>query len=183
MTTALRKPMSQAEFLDWEARQEFRYEFDGFDPLAMTGGTFSHARIQHNLHLALGNRLRGTPCQYVGNDLKIEVAGSIRYPDGFVTCTPIERGTVLVRNPVIVFEVLSPSTARTDRIIKAREYQATPSIQRYVMLEQDFVGATAFARHADAWTVQTLAEEDTLALPEIEIALPLAELYEGLSFN
>ncbi len=182
MTTALRKPMSQAEFLDWEARQELRHEFDGFAPIAMTGGTVAHAILQRNLAAMVGPRLR-RPCQFFGSDLKIEAAGSIRYPDGIVVCTPVDPKATLVRTPLIVFEVLSPSTARTDRIIKAREYQATPSIQRYVMLEQDFLGATAFARHADAWTVQTLAEEDTLALPEIEIALPLAELYEGLSFS
>ena len=66
MNAPLRKPMSLEEFLDWEQRQELRYEFDGFAPVAMTGGTFEHAIIQANLIRALGNRLHGRPCRVVG---------------------------------------------------------------------------------------------------------------------
>ena len=67
-----------------------------------------------------------------------------------------------------------------DRIVKAREYQATPSVQRYVMLEQDRIGATVYARGSDGWTHEILIAESILALPEISVAVPLAELYEGL---
>jgi len=89
----------------------------------------------------------------------------------------------IVRNPVVLFEVLSPSTAGKDRIVKAREYQATPSVQRYVMLEQDRIGATVHVRAADGWSVIVLKDDDTLALPEIGLAIPLAEFYEGLTFE
>ena len=184
MTLALRKPMTLAEFLAWEERQPLRYEFDGVGPVAMTGGTFAHAAIQRNLAIALGGRLRGKPCQFAGSDLKIEVAdGHIRYPDGIVVCTPVERAATVVREPVVVFEVLSPSTAAKDRIVKAREYQATPSIRRYVMLEQDSVGATVYARAGETWTHDILIADSILALPEIGVALPLAELYEGIDFD
>ena len=185
MNLAVRKPMSLAEFLEWEERQPLRYEFDGVGPVAMTGGTFAHAVIQRNLAIAVGGRLRGRPCQFSGADLKIEVAeGHIRYPDGMVVCSPVERAATVVRDPVVVFEVLSPSTAGVDRIVKAREYQATPSIQRYVMLEQDGVGATVYARGRDGWTVSILDGGDAmLSLPEIGVDLPLGELYEGLDFG
>jgi Uma2 family endonuclease len=79
--------------------------------------------------------------------------------------------------------VLSPSTGRDDRIVKAREYQATPSVQRYVMLEQDAVGATVYARSGDAWTHEILVADSILVLPEIAVSLPLAELYEGVVFE
>ena len=79
--------------------------------------------------------------------------------------------------------MLSPSTTRDDRIVKAREYQATPSVQRYVMLEQDSVGATVYARSGDAWTHEILVADSVLALPEIGVELPLAELYEGIVFE
>ena len=86
--------------------------------------------------------MRGNPCEVFTSDLKIRVAGSIRYPDAFVVCTPVraQRSTV-VADPVVVFEVLSPSTASIDHFVKNQEYRDTPSIQRYVILEQDFVGA------------------------------------------
>ena len=70
MNLALRKPMTLAEFLEWEERQPLRYEFDGVGPVAMTGGTLAHARIQRNLAFALTGRLRGKPCSSYGSDLK-----------------------------------------------------------------------------------------------------------------
>jgi Uma2 family endonuclease len=184
MNLAMRKPMTLAEFLEWEERQELRYEFDGFEPEAMTGGTVGHAIIQANLALALGGRLRGKPCRFYGSDLKIHVADDhIRYPDGMVVCSGADPQAKVIQDPVVLFEVLSPSTAAKDRIVKAREYQATPSIQRYVMLEQDRIGATVHVRAADGWSVVVLQDDDTLALPEIGLAIPLAEFYEGLTFE
>ena len=126
MNLAVRKPMSLAEFLEWEERQELRYEFDGVEPSAMTGGSAAHADIQANLATAFRNRMRGKPCKFYGSDLKILVAdNSIRYPDGMVVCSPVAPNATAVRDPVVIFEVLSPSTAAKDRIVKAREYQAT----------------------------------------------------------
>ena len=184
MNLALRKPMTLAEFLEWEERQPLRYEFDGVGPVAMTGGTAGHAQIQRNLAFALTARLRGKPCQFLGSDLKFQVAeGHVRYPDGMVVCSPVDRTANVVYDPVVVFEVLSPSTAGIDRIAKAREYQSTPSVQRYVMLEQDAVGATVYAHSGDAWTHEILVANSILALPEIGVSLPLAELYEGIVFE
>jgi Uma2 family endonuclease len=95
--------------------------------------------------------------------------------------SPVDRTAKLVRDPVVIFEVLSPGTAAQDRIVKAREYQATPSVQRYVMLEQDRIVATIRAQ--DGWSVLVLKDEDTLAMPEIGLSIPLAEFYEGLEFG
>ncbi|PHK94171.1 hypothetical protein CR162_14615 [Pseudoroseomonas rhizosphaerae] len=183
MNLAFRKPMSLAEFLAWEEGQEPRFEFDGARPVAMVGGTRAHAFIQRNLAISVGGRLRGGPCQFAGSDLKVLVAGSIRYPDGLVVCTPGPNDSTLVRDPVVVFEVLSNSTAGTDRITKNHEYAATPSIRRYVMLEQDRVAATVFARVEGDWVGHVLREDAVLEMPEIGISVPLAELYEGLSFG
>ena len=181
MNLALRQPMTLAEFLQWEERQPLRYEFDGVGPIAMTGGTAGHAQIQRNLAFALTARLRGKACQFLGSDLKFQVAeGHVRYPDGMVVCSPVDRTATVVYEPVVVFEVLSPSTTHNDRIVKAREYQATPSVQRYIMLEQDSVNAVVYARSGEAWTHEILVADSILTLPEIAVELPLAELYEGI---
>ena len=79
--------------------------------------------------------------------------------------------------------MLGVSTAREDRIVKAREYQATPSVRRYVMLEQDSVGATVYTRSSELWTHDILIADLMLFLPEIGVELPLAELYEGIVFE
>jgi Uma2 family endonuclease len=177
MSTALHRPMTLAEFLDWEERQELRYEFDGFQPVAMTGGTASHELIGNRLRTLLTNGLDGKPCRVWGPTSKIEVQGRIRYPDAHVNCTRVAPGETIIPEPVVVFEVASPSTSRTDRIEKLREYQATPSIQRYVILEQDSVAATVFVQHGNNWLASVLTDDDVLAMPEIQISLRLAEIY------
>jgi Uma2 family endonuclease len=174
--------MSLAEFLAWEERQELRWEFDGFAPMAMTGGTAEHSIIERNLIFSLTGRLRGHPCQPYTSNLKIAVAGSIRYPDAFVACTPLPRGTFVVTEPVVVFEVLSPSTASTDIGAKNEEYRDTPSIQRYVMLVQERQQATVFARVGNDWVGHIVSGDDVVEMPEIGISIPLTELYEGVSF-
>ncbi|MGA3401612.1 MAG: Uma2 family endonuclease, partial [Acetobacteraceae bacterium] len=151
MNVALRKPVSLADFLAWEERQELRYEFDGLQPVAMTGGTFAHDQITFNLRKALDARLRGKPCRPAGPNVKILTPGKARYPDGFVTCTPIKSDATVIDDPVVVFEVVSEDTARTDRIEKLREYQAVASIQRYVILEQKTIAATVFERRGESW--------------------------------
>jgi len=181
MSVAVRKPMTLEEFLAWEEGQELRWEFDGFAPVAMTGGTVEQALIQANLIRALGNRLHGGPCRVLGSHVKIAVAGSIRYPDALVVCSPTTRGATVITEPAVVFEVLSPSTASVDRIVENQEYRDTPSIRRYVMLEQDRPGATIFSRDADDWVGHVLAGEAVIAMPEIGIELPLAELYDGVA--
>ncbi len=180
MNVALRQRMTVDEFLDWEGRQELRYEFDGFQPVAMTGGTFAHDTIQINLVSALKARLAGKPCRPHGSNLKIEVMGSIRYPDAYVSCGPIRLDSTVAPDPVVIFEVLSKGTARTDRIVKNREYASTSSVQRYVMLEQAQIAGTMFERVGDDWVGHLLGANSILTMPEIGIELPLAELYEGL---
>jgi Uma2 family endonuclease len=172
--------MTLEEFLAWEDRQPIRYEFDGFGPIALTGGTRAHAEIQGNLAVALKTRLRGKPCRYIGNDLKIEVAGSIRYPDGFVTCTAGAPGDKIARDPVVIFEVLSESTTGIDTVVKNREYAATPSVRRYVLLAQDVMGGTMFERVGEDWIGHVLGPEGLLAMPEIDVEVPIAEFYEGI---
>jgi Uma2 family endonuclease len=135
--------MTLEAFLDWENQQELKHEFDGFQPVAMTGATAAHSRIQVNLLGLLFNALRGHRCQAHGSDLKIQVSGRIRYPDAFIVCSDISSGAFVVHDPVVVFEILSPSTSDKDHFEKNLEYRDTPSIQRYVILEQSRRGRTA----------------------------------------
>lgn len=180
MNVALHKPMTLAAFLAWEERQPTRFEFDGFQPVAMTGGTVAHNRIMRRLHRALERRLEGQPCEPFGPDVKIVVDGRARYPDAVVSCVPQSDSAQVIESPIVVFEVLSESTSRTDRIEKVREYQVTPSILRYVILEQDSIGATVFQRRDETWAASTLTEHDRLSMPEIGVEIPLAELYADL---
>jgi Uma2 family endonuclease len=183
MNFALRKPMTVAEFLAWESHQELRYEFDGFQPVAMTGGTIAHDRITFNLHKALDTRLAGKPCKSYGPNVKVLTPRKVRYPDALVTCTPTDPNAVIADNQVVVFEVVSEDSARTDRIEKLREYQATATIQRYVILEQKSIGAAVFTRRDNDWIATALTEGDTLHMPEIDVEITIDEFYAGLDYS
>jgi Uma2 family endonuclease len=144
----------------------------------MVGVRGAHAGIQRNLITALTVRLRGAPCQPYGGELKIKVGERIRYPDAFVVCTPVSARTTVVEDPVVVFEILSESTANTDLVLKNEEYRDTPSIQRYVILQQTHAGAIVFSRKGEDWVSDPLHGDDAvLRMPEIGVEIPLPELY------
>ena len=188
MSAALQQRIMTVEaFLEWEERQPIRYEFDGVRAVAMAGGSLAHATIGTNLIGALVSGLRGKPCRAYNSDAKVQVAGRVRYPDASITCTEqpdaIRARRGVVQDPVIVFEVMSESTSLKDRTEKNVEYRATPSISRYVMLEQDRIAATVFARQGDDWVGHLLFGADApLSLPEVGIeAIRLGDLYDGVT--
>jgi Uma2 family endonuclease len=186
MNIAFSNPWTAEQFLAWAATQERRHEFDGFHPVAMTGGTARHNRITLNTHAALRSRLRGTQCSFFGQDLGVRTIGdAIRYPDALVTCTSFPETERLAPDVRVVFEVLSPDAGRRDRIEKVREYGAVPSILHYVIMESAGVGLLVLYREHgnDAWTALTLTSDDTLSLPEIGVEIPVAEFYEDVEFE
>ncbi len=183
---AQQRPMSREDFLAWAQADGGRWEFDGVRPVAMTGGTINHSRISRNLHAALRDRLRGSGCEPLGPDAGLATVGAtVRYPDALVTCTQVAGDANLVPGVAVVFEVLSPTSGRTDRIVKLREYRVVASIRRYVILEHTSAGLSVFTR-ADAdedWTASSLTAEDTLRMPEIGADIPVAEFYEAVAFS
>jgi Uma2 family endonuclease len=182
VNVTLRLRLTKQEFLEWEERQKLRYEFDGQRAAAMVGATQAHELIVTNIVIALGTRLRGGPCRVFGSGMKIEAAGSIRYPDATVACGPVQPRERLLANPTIVFEVESDSTALLDQTVKNPEYEATPSILRYVMLSQDSMAAMVFARMDGAWAGSLAADPaKVLAMPEIGAEVPLGEFYDGVT--
>lgn len=173
------KPLTIEDFLAWERQQPLRHEFDGHRTTAMTGGSLNHSAIATNVVSALERRLKA-PCRAYRGDVKVLAAGSVRYPDAVVTCSPVDGASDIVPQPIVVFEVLSPSTASLDRVTKNEEYRATPSIQRYVMLEQSRVAATIFARAGENWFGIVTTGDAVLVMPEIGVNLPLAELHADI---
>jgi Uma2 family endonuclease len=183
MNIALRRPrMSLEEFLAWENRQEQRWEFDGFEPRAMVGGSSRHNRIAGKLEFALVQRL-GDRCVVYRETMRLRLEYTVRYPDLMVVCMPVPDDAREVTDPVVVIELLSATTARIDRIEKNREYEAAPSIRRYILLEQDAIAAEVYAREDRRWVRSTVTGDGILVIPEIGVELPLAEAYAGLELG
>ncbi len=169
------QPLSLDEFLTWERSQPERHEFDGIQPVAMTGGSRQHSRLIVRLVAALVNRVV-PPCEVFGPDLKVQALGRIRYPDASVVCAAGDDASDIIA-PTAMFEVLSPSTALADRRVKPAEYAAIPSLLVYVLLEQQRPEATVLRRSAN-WTPEMISgTAAVLSLPEIGIDIPLQEIY------
>ena len=183
MNVALRpRRMTRDEFFVWAQTQPARYEFDGFQPVAMTGGTVSHSQITINIQVALRARLQGSGCRPLGPDAGLATMGdTVRYPDALITCTKVRDDDTLVPGVVVVFEVVSKSSGGTDRVTKLREYQAVPSILRYVIVEQGTIGLSVFERSNGQapWTASGLIGGETLCIPEVGIEIPIDEFYAG----
>ena len=128
--------MTRDQFFAWAEADGGRWEFDGFAPVAMTGGTVNRNQICQNLLASLRARLRGSGCRAFGLDVGLATVGdAVRYPDAMVSRAQVPGEARLVPGVVVVFEVLGPTSGRVDRIIKLREYRAVPTIRRYVILE------------------------------------------------
>lgn len=186
MKVALRKPMTHEQFFQWAEAQDERYEFDGEQPVAMTGGTNDHSLVVVNIISELRNRLRGKPCRVLSAEGGgVATTGSrIRYPDATVTCSPVRGPDRFIPNPVVVFEVVSGGNARTDRFHKMREYHAVPSIKHYVLVEQHIPVLVRYSRqHDEPWTATSLSTGDTLVLPEIDVEIPVADIFDGVAFG
>jgi Uma2 family endonuclease len=169
------KPLTLQEFLEWELAQELRYEFDGVQPVAMTGGSRKHSRIGTRLVAALAAHVKA-PCEVFGPDLKVITTGRVRYPDATVVCGASDEDSDLV-DPTVVCEVVSPTTALTDRRVKAAEYAGVTSIMVYLLLEQDRPEVTIRRRSAD-WEAETVTGRDSvIKLPELEIDIPMTAIY------
>ena len=87
---------------------------------------------------------------------------------------------MVVTEPVAIFEILSDSTADNDIFLENAEYRATPSVQRYVILQQTHPGASIFIRIGEDWVTELVSDDGTIRVPEIGVQFPLAALYEGL---
>lgn len=146
----------------------------------MTGGTVAHSEIATNIVEALRRRLRGGLFRAFRGDLKVIANGRVRYPDAVGTCAPVADRSDIVPEPVIVFEVLSASTASVDQIARNADYHATASIRHYVMVEQTAVAATMFSRAGADWLGHLVTGDDALAFPDLGIDLPLSEVYAGI---
>lgn len=179
--TALRKrlDMTVEEFIAWEELQDDRYEFLNGEITAMVGGTRNHSQIAANIDRRLATLLKGTTCRSYQAGLKVVTASSVLYPDVFVTCSRMGGKDRIVAEPVIIFEVLSDSTARRDKVFKNREYRSLDSVTQYVIVDQDFALVDSYLRTAEGWLHEGYSRpEDVLPLPRLKLELTLAEIYE-----
>lgn len=183
MALPVQQGWTTEEYLTFERTSEVRHELINGEIYAMTGASLEHNIINANLLISLGSQLRSKSCTALANDMRVKVnAANYCYPDVVVVCgTPELEDKDTLLNPVVVFEVLSPSTERYDRGEKFRRYRAIPSLQVYVLVSQETPHIEIFTRHevGGTWVLSEASElSDILSIPVIDCALPLTEVYD-----
>jgi Uma2 family endonuclease len=175
--------LSLADFLTWENQQVERNEFYRGEVFAMVGARRTHGRVIANLARHLGNHLAESPCQVFQENMKVQIADeAILYPDLFVTCDPADlRTDMIFRSPILVIEVLSPSTQAYDRSQKFALYRRIPWLQEYVLIDPETRRVEAFRRTADSlWVLHDMSDEAVMTLASIEARVPLTDLFAGM---
>ena len=180
--------MTVEDYLAWEDAQPERHEYIGGIIYAMAGGTAAHAAIAMNVAASLHGQLRGKRCRPYGSDLKIRVQYPTHtrfyYPDLTVACSDTPAKSVFHDQPVVIVEVTSESTRRTDELEKRDAYQTIPSLRGYVLLNQEKADAVVWRRSDQGFAREVYSGlEAVIDLPEIEARLPLAEAYEAVAFG
>lgn len=177
--------MTLDEFLVWDDGTDTRYELVDGGVVAMTPPAARHSRVSNNLGRAIGNRL-GQPCQAY-NEVGILIADAddtYFQADVAVSCSPLAGDAPYIPEPVVIVEVLSPSTKKHDHGIKVPLYRTLPSVQEIVLVSTASMEAEVWHRAQDGWAVTELAGADAvLRLESVDAEMTLAEVFEGLDFG
>ena len=189
MTALAHNYVTPEQYLLQEDAAPFRSEYWNGEIVAMSGGTHRHNQVGRNLVRCLGNQLDGSPCQlfYIETRVRVVECNAYFYPDAMIVCGPPqyeESATEMVRNPTVIIEVLSSSTEAIDRGRKFACYRTLPSLQVYILIQQDAPIVEVYARQPDeTWLLTVLTGMDaTLLIQLAGVALPFREVYQDVVF-
>lgn len=189
--TALKQPslVSVSDYLDGEEIADLKHEYLGGEVHAMAGATNRHNTISLNAGVSLSNQLRGRICQPFNSDTKIRIEQSdhvrFYYPDARVVCHPNADSDRFQDHPVVVVQVISESTRRTDLGEKRAAYLSIPSLKVLIFAESEEARVVVHRRRVDGGFAveQHDGLDAVIPMPEIEAELQLADLYERVSFT
>lgn len=178
--------LSPEEYLERELESSIRHEFVDGALYAMAGASDRHGIVVVNFAGLLSNHLPDR-CLVFAQDMKLRVQAEkstlFYYPDVLVTCSETDRANAYYREqPTLIVEVLSPSTERVDRTEKFHAYTAIPSLQEYVLADQDIPKVEIFRRRT-AWTREEFfPESGSFTLESAGLDLTIAQIYRRVTF-
>ena len=179
------------EYLALERDSEAKYEYWNGEVYAMSGGSLAHDQIMGNVYDALRGQLRGKACRVFTNNMQIKVpaAPPYRYADGSVVCGKVEveqfSGNDLLLNPVLICEVLSPTTESFDRGDKFTYYKSIPSFREYLLVAQHRPHVTHYLKQADGtWSYEEANDlTGIIHLSTVGCSLALSAVYLDVDFS
>lgn len=173
MSTFANPCLTPEQYLEIERQADIKSEYYRGEMFAMSGGTSRHSRLTARLALLFGRQLEETDCTVYSSDLRVRVSqtGLYTYPDLSIVCGEVwlldkERDTLL--NPILLAEVLSPSTEAHDRGFKFEHYRSIPSLQHYLLVAQERMQVDLFTRDGARWALTSASQpEEKLQLEAI----------------
>lgn len=176
-----RTKLSIDEFLAWDATQTDKVELVCGEIFAMAGAEDGHVTAAGNIYVALRHHLKGSPCRAYMSDMKLRVEslGSVFYPDVMVTCSASDHQSRLVKTePILLVEVLSPSTAAYDRGNKFAQYRQLDALREYVLVDVESRRTDVYRKNADGlWVLHPFEPGQAVQLASVDLLLPDADLY------
>jgi Uma2 family endonuclease len=173
--------MTLAEFLEWDDGTDRRYQlFDGV-PVMMAPAIEAHGELAAALTMEIGTRLK-RPCRVISEaGITVPDRRDTYYiADLAVTCVPRESGRRMLAEPVLIVEVLSPSTSHIDRWRKVADYRTLPSVQEIVVVSSDERRVEVQRRTSDGWRVEDLIGQASIRLGVCDGPIPLDAIYRDL---
>jgi Uma2 family endonuclease len=173
-------PRTVEEFDRWHAAQPERWEFIAGAPVMMAPGSLAHTIIKGNIYGTLRDKLRGKGCSAFVDGAEVKGPKLSAIPDVVVQCGPPDLTTPVIAGPVLIVEVMSPSSERDDTYRKWQGYCLIPSLRHYMVVAQEERFVALHSRTGPfTWTEQVHVE-GAVELPALGVTLSLDEIYEGI---
>jgi Uma2 family endonuclease len=182
--------ISVEDYLELDRRSERRSEYYEGELFPVEVATINHGRIQGNLYTAVRARLANGPCEALLSSVRVRIPHTKKYtyPDLIIACGMLEledrnRDTLL--NPVVLFEILSPSTSGLDHELKLMLYKTIPSLKEYILVSQRRMHIERYIRQNERqWLYDdVMAADGNLVLESVGCSIPLSEIYDKVELD
>ena len=168
--------LSELEYLQYELTREIKHELIAGQAYAMAGASRNHGLISSNTSRKFANHLENTSCMTFIADMKVKANTNFFYPDVMVVCNEQASDEYYTDSPSLIVEVLSKSTRKHDETTKLLSYINIPSLQEYVLIQQDFVDIQVIRRN-EGWLPKHYFLGDDITFESIALTLPVEDIY------
>ncbi len=170
------RQMHLDDYLNFELLSETKHELIDGEIVAMTGASANHNTLSLNIASELRAKLKGTDCQSFIADMKLKVGQDCFYPDVMLVCGKDNESEIYKTSPILIVEVLSKSTRKFDQTYKRLRYQNIPSLEEYVLIEQDKGEVIVFARK-EHWNPSYYYLGDEVPFYSLGLTIAVEEIY------
>ena len=179
-TAKLLEFMTAEDYLEGEKTSQVKHEYSHGRVFAMAGASDRHNRIAGNVFAQLWQKAGS--CTVYMSDMKVKVSDAVfYYPDVMVVCRE-DSGDYFKTEPCLIVEVLSRSTATTDKREKQKAYLDMPSLQSYILIDSESQSIISYERTQEGWLERTYGTKDNVSFSCLETSLDVEAIYRGIEF-